>query len=140
MDCHPFTQSSIVTLTGRGVLLALALLAAAALAADQDKIAEFQPERGTLLIPQDCRQARDKARCATDNRALEFCRNEKDANAVFVCLRANQSPLPCEGRKTASNKQRCERMNRVYQPCKGKRGSELAACVDQRRERGKSKK
>ena len=140
MYCHPFTQRSILTLTGRGALLALALLGAAASAADQGKITEFQPERGTLLMPQDCRRAQDKARCATDNRALEFCRNEKDANAVFVCLRANQSPLPCEGRKTASNKQRCERMNRIYQPCKGKRGSELAACVDQRRGRGKGRK
>lgn len=135
-----FRSVDVGTLTGRGALLALALLGAAALAADQGKITEFQPERGTLLMPQDCRQAQDKARCVTDNRALEFCRNEKDANAVFVCLRANQSPLPCGGRKTASNKKRCERMNRIYQPCKGKRGSELAACVDQRRERRKGKK
>ena len=135
-----YRSADAVTLAGGGALLALALLGAAALAADQGKFTEFQPERGTLLMPQDCRRAQDKARCATDNRALEFCRNEKDANAVFVCLRANQSPLPCEGRKTASSKQRCERMNRIYQPCKGKRGSELAACVDQRRGRDKRKK
>ena len=140
MDCYPFTQSSIVTLTGSGALLALALLGAAALATGQTTGTEFEPERGTLLMPKDCRQERDKARCATDNRALEFCRNDKNTNAVFVCLRANQSPLPCEERKNASGKQRCERMNRIYQPCKGKRGAELATCVDQRRGRGKGKK
>ena len=121
-------------------MLAFALLGAAASAADQIKGTKFQPERGTLLMPKDCRQERDKPRCAADNRAIDFCRNEKDANTVHICLRANQSPLPCEARKNASGKQRCERMNRIYQPCKGKRGPELVACVDQRRGRGKGKK
>ena len=121
-------------------LLGLALLGAAASAADQTKGTEFQPGRGTLLMPKDCRQERDKPRCAADNRAIDFCRNEKDANAIHVCLRANQSPLPCEERKKPSGKQRCERMNRIYQPCKGKRGPELAVCVGERRGRGKGKK
>ena len=130
----------VLTFTGTGALLAVALLGAVASAADHGKVAEIQPQRGTLLMPKDCRREQDTARCATDNRAIEFCRNEKDANAVFVCLRANQSPLLCEGRKTASNKSRCERMNRIYQPCNGKRGPELTACVDQRKGRGKGKK
>lgn len=91
-------------------------------------------------MPKDCRYERDKARCAADNRAVDFCRNEMDANTVFMCLRANQSPLPCEERKSASGKQRCERINRIYQPCKGKRGPELTACVDQRRGKEKRKK
>ncbi len=133
-------SAHLVTLIGIGALLGMALLGAAASAADQIKDAEFQPERGTLLVPKDCRQERDKPRCAADNRAIEFCRKEKDANAVYVCLRANQSPLPCEERKKPSSKQRCERINRIYQPCKGKRGPDLAACVDQRRGRGKDKK
>jgi hypothetical protein len=127
-------------LTGSGALLGLALLGASASAAGQTKAAEFQPGRGTLLMPKDCRQERNKLRCTADNRAIDFCRDERDANAVYVCLRANQSPLPCEVRKKTSVRQRCERMNRVYQPCKGKRGPELAACVDQNRGRGKGKK
>jgi hypothetical protein len=127
-------------LTGSGALLGLALFGAATSAAELAKDAEFQPERGTLLMPRDCRQDRDKPRCAADNRAIEFCRNERNTNAVYVCLRANQSPLPCEERKKPSGKQRCERINRIYQPCKGKRGADLAACVDQRRGRGKDKK
>ena len=130
----------VVTLIGRAALLGLALLGVAASAAEQSKSAEFQPERGTLLMPRDCRQQPDKTRCAADNRAIEFCRGEKDANAVYICLRANQSPLPCEERKKPSGKQRCERLNRIYQPCKGKRGPDLAACVEQRRGRGKANK
>lgn len=130
----------LVAFTGMGALLGLALFGAAASAADQTKGAEFQPGRGTLLMPKDCRRERDKPRCAADNRAIDFCRNETDANAVYVCLRANQSPLPCEERSKPRSKQRCERMNRIYQPCKGTRGPELAACVDQRRGRGKGKK
>lgn len=130
----------VLTFTGTGALLAVALLGAVASAADHGKVADMQPQRGTLLMLKDCRHEQDQARCATDNRAIEFCRNEKDANAVFVCLRANQSPLLCEGRKTASAKSRCERINRTYQPCNGKRGPELAACVDQRRPQGRRKK
>ncbi len=101
---------------------------------------DIPPERGMLVTPKDCRQERDKARCAADNRAIEFCRNEKDTNAVYQCLRANQLPLPCEEKKSQSRKNRCERINRIYQPCKGKRGPELAACVDQRRTQEKRKK
>ena len=100
----------------------------------------FEPERGTLLIPRDCRFEPDKDRCMMDNRAIEFCRGEKNAGAVHTCLRANQSPLACAGKKSTSAKQRCERINRIYQPCKGKRGPELAACVDERRLREKRKK
>lgn len=101
---------------------------------------EFEPGRGTFLIPKDCRFEPDPKQCAADNRAIEFCRNERDANAVYVCLRANQSPLGCDTRKSAGAKARCERVNRIYQPCKGKRGKELAACVDQRRAQEKRKK
>ncbi|MCI3950585.1 MAG: hypothetical protein K0R53_70 [Burkholderiales bacterium] len=101
---------------------------------------EFEPERGTHLIPKDCRFEPDKARCAEDNRAVDFCRKERDTGAVHTCLRANQSPLVCDAKKSASAKQRCERVNRIYQPCKGKRGTELAACVDQRRTQEKRKK
>lgn len=100
----------------------------------------FEPERGTHLIPKDCRFEADRARCEEDNRALELCRKERDAGAVHTCLRANQSPLVCDAKKSASAKQRCERVNRIYQPCKGKRGEELAACVDQRRLQEKRKK
>ena len=125
-------------LTGSGMLLTAALIGAAVCA--PTKAMEVPIERGTLVMPKDCRQEEDKARCAADNRAIEFCRNEKDANAVYQCLRANQSPLPCEERKSGSRKQRCERINRIYQPCKGKRGPELAACVDQRRAQEKRKK
>ena len=101
---------------------------------------DFEPERGTLVIPRDCRFEPDKARCAVDNRAIEFCRKEKDTGAVQVCLRANQSPLACGTKKSSSARQRCERINRIYQPCKGRQGAELAACVDQRRAQEKRKK
>jgi hypothetical protein len=101
---------------------------------------DFEPERGTLLIPRDCRFEPDKDRCMMDNRAIEFCRGEKNAGAAHTCLRANQSPLVCDPKKSTSARQRCERINRIYQPCKGKRGPELAACVDERRLREKRKK
>lgn len=121
-------------------VIALLLVTGAAPALAESGRGEFEPERGTLLMPRDCRFEPDKARCAADNRAIEFCRNEKDAAAVHGCLRANQSPLVCTGKKSASAKQRCERINRIYQPCKGKRGTELGACVDQRRALEKRKK
>lgn len=101
---------------------------------------EFEPGRATHLLPKDCRFEGDRARCEEDNKAIEFCRNEREANAVHTCLRANQSPLACDNRKSDSAKQRCERINRVYQPCKGKRGADLATCVDQRRTQEKRKK
>jgi len=101
---------------------------------------EFEPGRATHLLPKDCRFEPDRARCEEDNKAIEFCRNERDTNAVHACLRANQSPLVCETRKSESAKQRCERINRIYQPCKGRRGTELAACVEQRRAAEKRKK
>lgn len=123
-----------------GALLAVTLSATAVPASAQSSGIDFQPERGTLLMPKDCRYELDKARCAADNRAIEFCRSEKDTNTVYICLRANQSPLPCAEKKSDSGKKRCERINRVYQPCKGKRGAELAACVDQHRVREKRKK
>lgn len=94
---------------------------------------EFEPERGTHLIPRDCRFEPDKAQCEQDNRALDFCRNERNAGAVHACLRANQSPLNCVAKKSAGAKERCERINSIYQPCKGQRGDTLAACVDQRK-------
>ncbi len=122
------------------VVLALTLVAASTPAFAQTREIDIKPERGTLLMRKDCRYEKDKARCAADNRAIDFCRNEMDANTVFMCLRANQSPLPCEEKKSASGKQRCERINRIYQPCKGKRGPELTACVDQRRVKDKRKK
>lgn len=93
-----------------------------------------------MLIPRDCRFEPEKERCAADNRAIDFCRNEKDAGALHACLRANQSPLICDQKKSANARQRCERINRIYQPCKAKRGTELAACVDQRRKQEKRKK
>jgi hypothetical protein len=101
---------------------------------------QFEPERGTLVIPRDCRFEPDKARCAVDNSAIQFCRNETDAAAVHTCLRANQSPLVCTNKKSSSAKQRCERINRIYQPCKGKRGGDLAMCVDRLRAQEKRKK
>lgn len=101
---------------------------------------DFQPHRGTLFIPKDCRFELDKERCAADNRAIDFCRGEKDADGVHNCLRANQSPLVCEAKKSGNAKERCERINRIYQPCKGKRGDELAACVDQHRTQEKRKR
>lgn len=101
---------------------------------------EFQPERGTLFIPKDCRFEPDKERCAVDNRAIDFCRKEKDAEAAHNCLRANQSPLVCETKKSGNAKQRCERINRIYQPCRGKLGNELAVCVDQHRAQEKRKR
>jgi hypothetical protein len=121
----------------RGVLLACLLLAMPIAVMAQ---VDFQPGRDTLLIPKDCRFEKDKERCAEDNRAIDLCRKEKDAEAVHNCLRANQSPLACETRKSDNAKQRCERINRIYQPCKGKRGDDLAACIDQRRAQEKRKK
>ena len=101
---------------------------------------DFEPHRGTLFIPKDCRFEKDKERCAADNRAMEFCKKERDADASHACLRANQSPLVCGEKKSDSAKDRCERINRIYQPCKGKRGDELASCIDQRRTQEKRKK
>jgi hypothetical protein len=120
----------------RGALLACFLAMPIAVVAQVD----FQPDRGTLLIAKDCRFEKDKERCAEDNRAIDLCRKEKDAEAVHYCLRANQSPLVCETRKSDNARQRCERINRIYQPCKGKRGDDLAACIDQRRAQEKRKK
>jgi hypothetical protein len=94
---------------------------------------DFEPHRGTLFIPKDCRFEKDKERCAADNRAMAFCQKERDVEAAHACLRANQSPLVCDEKKSDSAKQRCERINRIYQPCKDKRGDELATCIDQRR-------
>jgi hypothetical protein len=124
--------------TGCRLLLAGTLLAATA--ATQAAAWQITPHRDPLLMPKDCRFERDKARCVADNRAIDFCRDEKDAKTVYICLRANQSPLACEDRTKAAAKSRCERMNRVYQPCKGMRGDELAACVDRRRAQEKRKK
>jgi hypothetical protein len=121
----------------RTPVLACILVGVAAAAPAQ---VQFEPERGTLVIPKDCRFEPDKERCAVDNRAIEFCRKEKDTGAVHVCLRANQSPLVCGAKKSSSAKQRCERINWIYQPCKGKRGADLATCVDQRRAQEKRKK
>jgi hypothetical protein len=126
--------------SGGALILACLLLGAAVPALAQSGRVQFEPERGTLVIPRDCRFEPDKARCTADNRAIEFCRNEKDAGAVHACLRANQSPLVCAEKKSTSAKQRCERINRIYQPCKGKRGTDLATCVDQRRALEKRKK
>lgn len=116
---------------GCRVLLACSLLGIAAAA--QPTEWQITPRREPLLIPKDCRFQPDKARCVADNRAIDFCRDEMDAKGVYICLRANQSPLRCEDRTKAGAKARCERMNRIYQPCKGMRGNELAACVERRR-------
>jgi hypothetical protein len=121
----------------RASVLGCLLLGAAATALAQ---VQFEPERGTVVIPRDCRFEPDKERCAVDNRAIEFCRKEQDTAAVQVCLRANQSPLACGAKKSSSARQRCERINRIYQPCKGRQGAELAACVDARRAQEKRKK
>lgn len=140
MGCHDLGSRRALRrrlpLTVRGPILACLLLGAAPIPAQ----VEFEPARGTLFIPRDCRFEPDKDRCTMDNRAIEFCRNEKNAGAVHTCLRANQSPLVCEQKKSTSARQRCERINRIYQPCKGKRGPELAACVDGRRLQEKRKK
>lgn len=127
----------VVTSRAHAPVLACLLLGAAACAWAQ---VQFKPERGPLMISKDCRFEPDKDRCAADNRAIEFCRKEKDANLVHACLRANQPPLTCETKKSASAKQRCERINRVYKPCKDKHGTELATCVDQHRLQEKRKK
>jgi len=127
----------VVTLRAHVPFLACLLLGAAACAWAQ---VQFKPERGPLTIPKDCRFEPDKDRCGAENRAIEFCRKEKDANLVHACLRANQPPLVCETKKSASATQRCERINRVYQPCKNKHGTELATCVDQHRLQEKRKK
>ena len=127
----------VLTSRAHAPVLACLLLAAAAPGPAQ---VQFEPERGTLTIPKDCRFEPDKERCAADNRAIEFCRKEKDASLIHACLRANQPPLVCGTKKSASAKQRCERINRVYQPCKGKHGAELATCVDQHRLQDKRKK
>ena len=126
------------TLRTGGVVVALAFTGA--VVSLQTRALDIRAERGTLAMPKDCQQERDKARCAADNRAIEFCRTESDANTLYVCLRANQSPLPCDEKKRARTRHRCERINRIYQPCKGKRGPELNACVDQRRAQEKRKK
>lgn len=123
--------------TPRSALLACILIGVPAIAPAQ---VDFQPHRGTLFIPKDCRFEPDKERCAVDNRAIDFCRKEKDADTMHNCLRANQSPLACEAKKSGNAKERCERINRIYQPCKGKRGNELAACIDQHRVQEKRKK
>ncbi|HEX6004372.1 MAG TPA: hypothetical protein VFZ14_10295 [Burkholderiales bacterium] len=115
-----------------GCLLGMASLGAAQV--------DFAPERGTHLMPKDCRFEPDAAQCAADNRTLEFCRSERDAGATHACLRANQAPLVCDTQKSAGARERCARINRIYQPCKGKRGAELAACVEQRRSAEKRKK
>lgn len=127
-------------LAGSGVFLAFTLIGTAVAASAQPMGRDFEPERGTLVLPKDCRFERDQARCAADNRAIEFCRNEKDADTVHMCLRANQLPLACSERKSQSARHRCDRINRIYQPCKGKRGPELAACVDERRVKEKRKR
>lgn len=122
---------------------ALPLLAAGSLllpAPDAQAQVDFEPHRGTLFIPKDCRFEKDKERCAADNRAMDFCKKERNVEAAHACLRANQSPLACEAKKSDSAQQRCERINRIYQPCKGKRGDELANCIDQRRTQEKRKK
>lgn len=131
---------AVLVWMSRGALVAGIVLGAAPALAQSGGQVQFEPERGTMLIPRDCRFEPDKERCAVDNRGIEFCRNEKDASAMHACLRANQSPLVCTEKKSASGKQRCERINRTYQPCKGKRGTELAACVDQRRAQERPKK
>jgi hypothetical protein len=122
--------------SARPILASLLLVGATSTPAQ----VQFEPDRGTLVIPKDCRFEADKARCAVDNKAIQFCRDELDAAAVHVCLRANQSPLVCTDKKSASAKQRCERINRIYQPCTGKRGGELATCVDRLRTQEKHKK
>ncbi|HET7597973.1 MAG TPA: hypothetical protein VFK15_13660 [Burkholderiales bacterium] len=121
-------------------VIAFAFLLGGAAAASAQKTTDFSPERGTHLMPKDCRFEPEPARCAEDNRALDFCRKERDATATHACLRANQSPLACETKKSAGARDRCARINRIYQPCKGQRGAELAACVEQRRAAEKRKK
>jgi hypothetical protein len=132
----PRGATGIWCVSARPILACLLLGGAAATLAQ----VQFEPDRGTLLIPKDCRFEADKARCAVDNSAIQFCRNETDAAAVHTCLRANQSPLACADKKSSSAKQRCERINRIYQPCKGKRGGDLATCVDRLRAQEKRKK
>ena len=125
----------------RGITIAAsALVWSLVMAFSASAQVEFRPERSTHLMQKDCRFEPDRVRCEADNKAIDFCRKERDTNAVHTCLRANQSPLVCDGKKSESAKQRCERINRIYQPCKGKRGEDLAACVDQRRVQEKRKK
>lgn len=130
-------RSHVLTVGAHAAVLACFMAGAAVSAPAQ---VQFEPERGPLTIPKDCRFEPDKDRCAAENRAIEFCRKEKDANLVHACLRANQPPLGCETKKSDGAKQRCERINRVYQPCKGKHSAELATCVDQHRLQEKRKK
>lgn len=126
----------ILTVDAHAAVVACFMAGAAAPAPAQ---VQFEPERGTLTIPKDCRFEPDKDRCAADNRAIEFCRKEKDATLIHACLRANQPPLICGTKKSGGAQQRCERINRIYQPCKGKHGAELATCVDQHRTQEKRK-